>query len=494
VVNIEKVSAQDLNALRIAVREAGLTPEEFRRWIALQDREAFAAAFFRDGRDAPWRLRDYQRASLVSRAKRKVHCDGRDVGKTTEIEIVAAWAMLTRPDSQMLIATQTENHLFPLMHRIVRRFETTPALAGSIASVRQSPSWQLCFKNGFALWGRIAGPRGINFQGLHVDWLLVDEAQEMTDASWGELHQTLNAGGTRWVYGVPNGIRNTFYRMTQMRDVVQFHWPSRLNPDFTQEKDEELAQLYGGRDTPGYVHRVLGEHGSPMHAVFNMDDFAACIDETIAFECIEVQDASNFRPPETIEPGRYYLGCDLGFARDPSEFVVFKSEPPHLINVLRVRLQGVNYALQQTAIVQLDDAYDFAGIGIDAGHAGRAVAHQLMAIDARWCDKTIAFEFGGALALQPLADGQSNRRRTKEFMTELLQRRMSEGTIRFPRDTARENQYASHTYALNPMGNIVYEKGNDHIIDADRCAVLRHYLDVEEFTPNVGPGVRVLGF
>jgi hypothetical protein len=25
------------------------------------------------------------------------------------------------------------------------------------------------------LWGRLSGPRGVNFQGLHVDWQIVDE-------------------------------------------------------------------------------------------------------------------------------------------------------------------------------------------------------------------------------------------------------------------------------------------------------------------------------
>lgn len=474
--------------------QRGIDPEAARKWLHLQDRAAFAEHLFRDRAGTAWRVRDYQRASLNSQAARKVHCDGRDVGKTTEIEVAACWAMVACPDSEMLIATQTENQLFPLMNRLTRRFQSTPELAPSLVEMKRSPSWFFRFSNGFVLWGRIAGPRGTNFQGMHVDWQIVDEAQEMTDASWGELYQALNGGGRRWVYGVPNGLRNTFYRMSQMPDAEQYNWPSAMNPSFDAAKDNELALLYGGRTTPGYLHRVLGQHGAPMHAVFSLDEYLQCVDKGIDFENITLKEDAPFDGPGYVPRGDYYLGCDLGYARDPSEFVVYRSEPPYFVNVLRLHLEGVNYARQQHIIQALDAAYDFRGVGIDAGNSGRAVAHQLMALGEDWCGKIQAFEFGGSMELQPMPDGNLVRRRVKEFMTELLQRRMNEGTIRFPPIADRESQYASHTYGVGASGQIVYEKGNDHVIDADRCAILRHYLDhLEESTP-VRLGIGVAGF
>ncbi len=452
-------------------------------YLQWQQREPFAAEAFLLPSGEAWRVRNYQRMSLESKALRKVHCDGRDVGKTTEIEISVCHAALHRPNTQVLVATQTENHLFPLMNRLARRLETTPQFRDALVEVRRSPSWHLRFANGFILWGRIAGPRGVNFQGMHVDWVIVDEAQEMMETAWGELFQALNGGGQRWVYGVPNGLRNTYYRMTQLKSAEQYNWPSFLNPDYSTAKDAELALLYGGRRASGYLHRVLGQHGEPMHAVFALDDYLACVDESLDARDWTLREGEAFDAPEGIEHGDYYLGCDLGYARDPSEFVVYRNEPPLLINVLRLRLEGVNYARQQAIIETLDRAYNFVGIGIDAGNSGRAVAHQLMQLDATWCDRVHAFEFGGMLNLEALPDGAARRRPTKEFMTELLQRRLAENTIVFPRIPDRESQYASHTYAVNSMGRIVYEKGNDHLIDADRCALLCHYLDTEEQAP-----------
>ena len=67
-----------------------------------------------------------------------------------------------------------------------------------------------------------------------------------------------------------------------------------------------------------------------------------------------------------------------------------------------------------------------------------------------------------------------------QWLTELLERRIAEGTIIFPRLPEREAQYASHTYTVGHHGRIIYDKGNDHLIDADRCALLAHYLDTQE--------------
>jgi hypothetical protein len=475
------------------LRRAGVAPVDFACLGPSLCRELFAFLVMTEPGGGPWHARAYQRDSLESRAARKVHCDGRDVGKTCEIEITAAWASLAKPHTQMLIATQTENHLFPLMHRLVRRFETTSLLNGNLAEVKRSPSWYLRFHNGFELWGRIAGPRGVNFQGMHVDWIIVDEAQEMTDCSWGELFQTLNGGGWRWVYGVPNGLRNMFYRMTQDADAEQYNWASNLNPDFTPEKDAELARLYGGRESPGYVHRVLGQHGAPAHGVFNLDDYLLCVNESVDFANVEIDAGDDFYAPPAPE-GNYYLGCDLGYARDPSEFIVYRAEPPHLINVLRIHLRGVHYARQQEIIRDLDRAYAFQAIGIDCGNNGRAVAHNLMQSGVEWCDKLHAIDFGEKVDAGKMPDNSRDKWRAKEFMTYLLCRHMSDRSIVFPRLPDREAQYAGHTYAYGATGQIVYEKGNDHIIDADRCAVLAHYYHTRDEDAPPRPGIQVKGF
>jgi hypothetical protein len=465
---------------RNALRLHGVPEVELEPLREAGERALFAYEHILDDKERHWTVRPYQRASLETEAFRKVHCDGRDVGKTAEIAIVAAWAMATCHNTEMLIATQCENHLFPLMHRLARMFESTPEFLPCLLEIKRTPSWYLRFSNGFVLWGRIAGPRGINFQGLHVDWQIVDEAQEMSEHAWQEMYQALNGDGRRWVYGVPNGRRNTFYRLTQLREYEQYNWPSTLNPQYTLAKDFELAQLYGGRTSQGYINRVLGQHGEPAHAVFSFEDYLLCVDASVDSVDVHVCADGVFEAPEYVERGAYYLGCDFGYSPDPSEFVVYQAMGAYLMNVYRVQLSHVDYARQREIITELDRVYAFRTIGLDAGGVGRGVSHELMKLGEAWCEKVRAYAFGATIRVGTLPDGSPQERKTKEFMTELLVRRINDHTIVFPQNSEREAQYSSHTYRIQSNGHIIYEKGNDHIIDADRCAMLAHHEDTCE--------------
>ncbi len=55
----------------------------------------------------------------------------------------------------------------------------------------------------------------------------------------------------------PNGLRNTtYYRLTFSEQFAMFRWPSWLNPHWNDEREAELLEFYGGRDTSGWQHEV----------------------------------------------------------------------------------------------------------------------------------------------------------------------------------------------------------------------------------------------
>jgi len=57
-------------------------------------------------------------------------------------------------------------------------------------------------------------------------------------------------------------------------------------------------------------------------------------------------------------------------------------------------------------------------------------------------------------------------------MTALINAAMRRRQIVFPRDDRQiEEQFATQTYSMN-NGRVTYSKGNDHVIDAVRCALL----------------------
>jgi len=89
-------------------------------------------------------------------------------------------------------------------------------------------------------------------------------------------------------------------------------------------------------------------------------------------------------------------------------------------------------------------------------------------------------------------DGRLLKKRTKEHMTSLINRAFQRRELLLP-DSDREiaDQFATHTYTFASNNAVVYSKGNDHIVDAVRCAMLAREQqgldDIEVVVPNVTP-------
>ena len=388
-----------------------------------------------------------------------------------------------------LLAVQLENHLVPTMERIINRIKSIPDFASSLVSIQRKPSYRLIFKNNFILWGKIAGQRGVNFQNTHVDYCCVDEAQNMADIAWGELYQAINHGGWQWVYGVPNGIRNQFYKLSQEVKEV-YNWPSTINPDFTEERRLELIRLHGGENSPGYIHQVLGIHGAPAEGVFDADAYTSCVDPDLEHRDIILtkSDIENFGYlelldlPSPSDAQSYFCGADLGYAQDPTEIVGWYFTGSKLVAFLRISFRGVPYNLQQELIYNLYQKYKFAGIGIDRGAAGQAVIDNLIAehpelgkVIMQGSDGGYGYAFGSNLLVGYDENDVPKYRPIKQFMTDLLREGLQKSRFILPNCPQREEQYINHSYRYGSQGQVVYSKGNDHILDADRTAILAWY-------------------
>lgn len=428
-------------------------------------------------------LRDYQRASLLDPALRKLHRDGRDVGKTTEIELCLLHFALTHPGRECLLAAQWQHNLAPTTERLIALCRSHPLLSPRVARIVRSPFVRLQFDNGALLLAKIAGARGVNFQNTHVDAIAVDEAQNMLEPSWDELLPALNAGGWLYVYGVPNGLRNRFYQLSHDEAFSQYHWPSRLNPDFDEAKDAELARLYGGRMAPGYVHNVLGEHGSPAGSVFALAELEACLLPSpepfleLSGESGDAQ-AQLSRWCASLEPGdaRVLLGMDVGYSQDPSVLVVWAVEGRDVrdcrLRALGVlRMVRVPYRVQEAWVAAVMTTTAAESLASDRGGGGLALLQGLAQERpdlsrrlTRGPDGELGVPFGGVLTL---GDGPA-RLPMKRATTDLYARLIEERRIRFG-DGPRLEELAAHTYTLSSRGEVLYSKGHDHILDADRA-------------------------
>jgi len=134
------------------------------------------------------------------------------------------------------------------------------------------------------------------------------------------------------------------------------------------------------------------------------------------------------------------------------------------------------------------------GIGVDNGGNGMAVVQELTTLDKfRTLDlgpKLHGYDFGGMVTIAE-KDGRPLKKRAKEYMTSLINRALQRRELLLPnKDFEVEDQFTTHTYTL-VNNNVIYSKGNDHIVDAVRCAMLardQQRLDqIDEIVPAVMP-------
>ncbi len=477
----------------------------------LLDPVKFAAAFMRSldapEPNTPLILWPHQQEDVRDNHPQIVHQDGRAVGKTVDITVLVCHEGVTGKNSKTLITTPNEGHLQKIIEEVEDQIFGSDFLNAQVAVdprsgrqlITRKPYYQIKWKSGVIQYFRPAGSAGAAVRSLHCARVIVDEAAMYPEAAWKAVFRVLNPGAQLRVYTNPNGLRNTqYYRLTQDGSGSKvYKWPSWIVPTWTQADREMAIRRYGGEDSPGYQHEVAGEHGAPSYAAFNHKQYQGCErklegryrcvriegEEFVAIQSVdEAWDRLAYRLDLQERPGgTFWLGGDLGYTNDPSELTVWEEdEKGRLIPVLRVHNERLPYTYQAALIAILDDHFAFAGLGIDGGSNGAAVEHILTTEDRyanyQFAHRLVAFDFGGSTTVGYDPEGRPKTRYTKELMTSLISGRLSSRTILFPAegvDPDWADQFLRQTYSIMPSGRIVYSKGNDHIIDSARTAILR---------------------
>ena len=474
-------------------RALGLTMRNPRLWGEhyLMNRDGSARRYWQ-----------HQNEDLECSAANIIHLDGRDTGKTVDIATLALHHAFVKKGGSVLVAAPHQGPVDTIIEEVEAQIESSPALKASVAvnsqgrpKIIRKPYFKIEFTTGSTIYFRPAGAYGDPFRSLHVDLVLVDEGAWLTEKAWKALRQCLRAGGRMRIYSTPNGLRDTtYYRLTHSKNWKVFRWPSWLNPNWTTEREEELVEFYGGRDTAGWQHEVAGEHGRPSYGAFNLEHLTACRLDIPEYECVEITGSElkdcdgeeavadrldmllNLAPGD----GLFWIGADTGYTADPTEIVVFReaveNEKPVLRLVRRIHMEHVAYPHIAQTLALLDRYLNPAGIGVDAGGNGLSVVQELTALD-KYRDLNLGprlrgYNFGSAAVIGENEDGKPVKKQCKEYMTSLINRGLQSRQVILPAsDVEIESQFTTHTYSMK-TGNVIYSKGHDHIIDAVRCAVM----------------------
>lgn len=503
------------NAALRAMAERGVyAPDEFEAWLAglgwswqaldrgdyginleqalvlfvFEDSVRWCETFLIEPRTgAPWRFFDFQKPSMRAFAQNVIHQDGAEVGKTREIMCLILWGSSTsigftvrRPWS--LVGAPQQTHLDEIILAVEEQMgvQEDGRAKGSLLSQqwlkpKRTPHTMHRFvtvplgeneKPGIArVYYRPAGHDGEAFRGVHVNGFgLMDEAAKLKRAvQWTEFYRALMPGCKLRVYSVPDGDRTSgYYQLTQsaIPDLALaeegnrlFHWPKTIMPApfYSESREREFVRLYGGRQTPGYVRNVLGEHGDAESPVWSWDSVLPNVHELSDFRLIKfaadrprnqlavivkrielrMEQGKKFGVEHwlsdtvvDLEPiigknddarreairallrdhvagasrGVFWAGGDLGESNDPTEIILSEEIGPVMRDALRLSLTGLPYHAQREFIFCLQEIYNWLPHwGIDLGAAGTAVVKDLQSGDrfaeARFEEVLTGFQF-----------------------------------------------------------------------------------------------------
>ena len=311
--------------------------QDFQLACISSDPLLWCTAFLREPEDPdheePYSFWDYQIESLRYLGN-VVHKDGAEVGKTREIVALCLYLACTTPNGNGLIGAPQQTHLDEIIEAMDDQINWSPDLSSFRRHRRIKDGWKkhphhaFYFRNGFKIDFRPSGFDGQAYRGVHArTFVIKDEAAKDKNApQWSEFWRAMKPGCIARIYSVPDGDRSCeFYKLGQRaamntankekgraplpeKEEVEiesfkdagshiknltfrlFHWGKHLmpHPYWSPERRLFYVDQYGGEDSPGYRHNVLGEDGDPEHTVFPWHQFRHCIKDIPEYRCLKI--------------------------------------------------------------------------------------------------------------------------------------------------------------------------------------------------------------
>jgi|WetSurMetagenome_2_1015567.scaffolds.fasta_scaffold04344_9 hypothetical protein len=465
--------------------------------------------------DDKWVHSDYQREMLCDFGHFIVLCCGRAVGKTETLVDKVIWHALNNFYEESLVFTVPNRvHLEPPFMKLVKWFRGHPLLMHYVdkGSINMA-NFTIRLKNRFVLDCRIAGMTGggANVVGLHVPFILLDEAAFYPWGTYIELMPTLNTfqnGFQLMVSGVPDGKRerSVLYYADQVDPEYNKHRiAAHQNPRYSAADEARNRKQFRGNTSQEYLHMVLGEHGTPVFSMFDRDSMAIedYTTHITKHKGAEFVNDSQFAykllaslpsvPPYSED---LIFGIDLGFT-DPTVIQVLYRLRDKWYILTRVMVHQLEYPEQERFIDLLDNKYKPTLIGIDEGNIGKSVVQHLMS-DPQYGSKNYKkiikpIQFGGRTKIGEDDEGTPLETRTKQFAMQYLQNVVTNRELIFSKnDEEMISELERTSYTRTDTGELKFyvesldgkTKGEDHNTQALCCALTAWWQEHEMQTRN----------
>lgn len=461
----------------------------------------------------------------------------RAVGKSQGIHLRMFAFPFAFPGQEMLVTAPELNHLRPLVDVAEARLVGSRLSREMLAKTKgggfsRQPQWQARFQNGSRIISRLPNKDGKGVKGMHATKIELDEGQDYPLAGWVEIIEARNswaADSSMWVHGVPRGMRDKFYEVTQEDSGYRVHRIMGMQrPSWNaQEREERLMQYGGARSHPDYKRNVYGEHGDASNPLFVLARLMACVDQDVAsdynqdvyaevkIEGEKVQSETNPDAPDILQlidlPGTHkagwsqvkqgyravYAGMDVGLTNHPSEIMVFGERSSGALDLIaRIQLNRVHSDDQMRVVLHLFTFYGqrLRAFAIDRGGLGFPIyqALQRTSIGKRivgWTfDEKVITEFEDRqMERGETLEDLAIERPLVEHASDLLRNDyVDPKKMLLPYDREILSEFQGQNYQVvkttgSPYGKRRYSKGGFHALDAAKLAVAaKHIPPLEE--------------
>lgn len=471
-----------------------------------------------------------------------VHNCARAVGKSLGIQMRAFAFPFTHAGQEMLVTAPELIHLDPVTKYIEERITNCRLgreylkTSGKATGFTHRP-FEVTFRNGATIKGRIPQKDGKGVKGMHPLKLEMDEAQDYPEPGWVELGETLKFGDAHatWrAHGVSRGERDRYYKQTQKDSGWFVHRITAMHrSDWTKEEREAKAELYGSRDHPDYRRNILGLHGDATSSLFVLHRLMSCVDtdensdynqslyysarisdEMLMERGLPIEELLIF-PASHKAYDRVWVGMDVGLTNHPSEIVISGEESPtptrfkddegelrpstKLKMLARIHLERISAPNQRRVLEHVYEFYKPKAIAMDRTGLGLPIYQEIQEMGNRGFIATMrAYNFSEKITVgydSSDADddnpgGTPVMANVLEYASDMLRLYVDQKMVRLPYDGQLIREFQGVTYTIgrsntDAYGKRHFYKGTAHALDAWRMLVVAHAQEKVEMSKAV---------
>jgi hypothetical protein len=305
------------------------------------------------------------------------------------------------------VSSSDLNHVRGVMNKILIALKIHPIFKQLKPQITKSPSYNIYTENGCLLESvnnNLSGKNpGGNWYGKHCDKNWEEESSFLTDAvtnkkkmAEAEIGCIYRLSGMT-TFSKMSPMGRLFYDIKNKKKIVNM--PSYVNPTYTEQRDNDAIQEFGGKQSHGYQVQIMGKVVENCDTVYDIEEIRKTYkydkkDNPILIKNFEItkdnfgkyKDRIIIEKPEGVEQAA--IALDKGEGAAPTEIIIifnlgkkfryeynitlYKLKPDedeeiinYIINLVKPTLIGIDSTSDKTLLCSLSKLYGENVIGVN---------------------------------------------------------------------------------------------------------------------------------